>query len=103
MKSFRGFRRLFETLLLLPTTVVLLSGCMLMSHHGQESNLKTNRSSSAVEGQVTEASEPAPVETTPADQSRQHGDETLPMMHGAGLWKWLAGGAMVVMMAIMVL
>jgi len=90
------------TTLTLQAAVAVLPGCMLAPHHGHEGSPRTEQAAGAHAGHGAEATKPGSVEVATADKTHQ-GHEGMSMMNGSGRWGWFVGGAMVVMMVLMVL
>jgi len=101
MIGFRCIRRLLTTLSLL-AAVAALPGCMLVPHHGRDDGARTEQTAGTHAGHGTGATEPTTAEVATADTTH-HGHEGMSMMHGSGRWGWFVGGAMVVMMVLMIL
>lgn len=83
-------------------TVGLLPGCMFVAHHGHE-----NPSQEVSSHEHKTSEENAGVSAThqqEVDAAKTHdGHDGMPMMHSSGGWHWLMGGAMVVMMVLIIL
>lgn len=98
MIDFRYFRRGLATLALLAALAVL-PACMLIPHHGHDAGAHTEQTAETHAGYGAEAVEPTSAEAATADKS-PHDHGAMGMMHGSGRWGWLVGGAMVVMMLV---
>jgi hypothetical protein len=96
-----GIWRLIATLTLL-VAVAALPGCMLVPHHGLAGGPRTEQAAQPHAEHGAETTEPTTAEVGTADKT-QHGHEGMSMMHGSGRWGWFVGGAMVVMMVLVVL
>lgn len=101
MIGYRSIRRLLTTLTLL-AAVAALPGCMLFPQHGNGDGVRAEQTAGSHAGHGPEATEPTTAEVATADKTN-HGHKEMPMMHGSGRWGWFVGGAMVVMMGLMVL
>lgn len=101
MNNVRYIPSLLTTLTLL-AALTALPGCMLVPHHGHDGNARREQAAGTHAGHGAEAIEPTTAEVATADRTHD-GHVGLPMMHGSGPWGWFVGGAMVVMMAVMVL
>lgn len=101
MSPFPSLRRQLLAMTFL-VTAGLLSGCMLVAHHGhgnpgQEVSSHEHTTSAENEGVAVAYQQEV-------DSALTHdGHDGMSMMHGSGGWHWLMGGAMVVMMVLVIL
>lgn len=100
-----GFRmRCLLAVAFLVAVLALLSGCMVAHHqHTPEDGQETSAMARPHDSQESLSVETS--EQKPDNQEQSYRDDGgMPMMmHGAGSWHWLMGGAMVVMMALVIL
>jgi hypothetical protein len=102
MSVFRCITRLLLAMHLL-SALTILAGCMLVSpHHGQNAGARPEEAAEPHTRHDTGATESTTAVAATADKA-DHGHGAMSMMHGSGPWRWLVGGAMVVMMVLMVL
>jgi uncharacterized protein YceK len=83
-------------------TAGLLSGCMLVAHHGHGNpghEVSSHEHTTSAENEGVAVAHQQEV-----DAVLTHDDhDGMSMMHGSGGWHWLMGGAMVVMMVLVIL
>lgn len=101
MNGFLCIRSLIATLTLL-AALAALPGCMLILHHGNDDDTRTEQTAGPHVGHGEEATEPTTAEVETADKTH-HGHDGMSMMHGSGRWGWFVGGVMVVMMVLVAL
>jgi len=83
-------------------TAGILSGCMLVAHHGHGNpghEVSSHEHTTSAENEGVAVAHQQEV-----DAALTHDDhDGMSMMHGSGGWHWLMGGAMVVMMVLVIL
>lgn len=96
--------RSFLFLMILLVSLVALSGCMTMTHHGQGPIAQTEPSAVLHDGHETATVQPVQAETSKPDQQRQHESKgIMPLMHGSGGWHWAGMGMMMAVMLLIIL
>lgn len=101
MSPYPALRRQVLAMIFL-AAVGLLPGCMFVAHQGHES---PSQEVSSQDHKTSEENEGvAATHHEEADAAQTHdGHDGMSMMHGSKGWRWLMGGAMVVMMALVIL